>query len=336
MTMATADPGKLKITLQLSRPDVLFAVARVPGTRRLFLGSSDFKVHELDLAQAKPVPRMLAGHKSYVTGLALAGKNLVSGSYDGRLIWWDTDKMAQRHAAEAHAKWIRRVVATPDGNVVASVADDMVCRLWDAATGKMVRELRGHQEKTPHHYPSMLYACAASPDSRYLATGDKVGRIVIWEVATGKQVATLEAPVMYTWDPVQRRHSIGGIRSLAFSPDGKLLAVGGMGKVNNIDHLDGKARVEVFDWRQGRRTHEFPGDRFNGLVEQLHFHPQGNWLLGAGGAGDGFLMFFNLKDKKVIRQEKVPMNVHDFALNETADTIFAAGHGRLSVLEMKG
>jgi len=49
----------------------------------------------------------------------------------------------------------------------------------------------------------------------YLATGDKVGHVVVWELATGKQVTTLEVPVMYTWDPVQRRHSIGGIRSLS-------------------------------------------------------------------------------------------------------------------------
>ena len=168
-----------------------------------------------------------------------------------------------------------------------------------------------------------------------MATGDKVGHIVIWEIATGKELATLEAPGMYTWDPVARRHSIGGIRSLAFSADGKLLAVGGMGKVGNIDHLEGKARVEVFDWQKGERTHEFVSDKFNGLVEQLTFHPEGTWLLGAGGAGDGFLLFFTLADKKMLRQEKVNMHVHGFALNEAADTIYAVGHGKIIQFEMK-
>src|SRR5881275_1492625 len=164
----------------------------------------------------------------------------------------------------------------------------MVCRLWDVATGKKLTELRGHQEMTPHHFPSMLYAVTFSPDGHYLATGDKVGHVVVWDVATGKEAATLEAPGMYTWDPVQRRHSIGGIRSLAFSPDGKRLAVGGIGKVGNIDHLEGKPRVEVFDWAKGTRTHEFAGAPFKGLVEHLEFHPRSDWLLAAGGANDGF------------------------------------------------
>src|SRR5205807_2042333 len=107
--------------------------------------------------------RPLASHASYVTTVALAGKLLVSGGYDGHLIWWDIDGPGEVRNVEAHAKWIRRVAVSPDGSQVASVADDMVCRLWDPATGKLIRELRGHDEKTPHHFPSMLYACTFSP-----------------------------------------------------------------------------------------------------------------------------------------------------------------------------
>ena len=58
----------------------------------------------------------------------------------------------------------------------------MVCRLWDAATGKMLKELRGHQEKTPQNFGSMLYAATFSADGKYLATADKVAHVVIWEV----------------------------------------------------------------------------------------------------------------------------------------------------------
>ena len=180
--------------------------------------------------------------------------------------------------------------ASRDGTAIASVADDMICKVWDAETGELRHELRGHGAITPHHFPSMLYACAFSPDGRHLATGDKVGHVVVWELPSGKPVATLEAPVMYTWDPVQRRHSIGGIRTLAFSPDGNLLAAGGIGKIGNIDHLEGPARVEVFDWRKGERTVEFTSDLPKGLVERLAFFPDGERLLAVGGANDGFIL----------------------------------------------
>src|SRR5438045_7462082 len=96
---------------------------------------------------------------------------------------------------------------------------------------------------------------------------------------TGNKLAAVEAPTLYTWDPRQRRHSIGGVRSVAFSPDGRLLAAGGTGQINNIDHLEANDRIEIFDWQSGKRTHELVGDKFKGLAESLQFHPNGEWLI---------------------------------------------------------
>ena len=42
----------------------------------------------------------------------MAGPAVVSGGYDGRLIWWDAEKRTQIRFVEAHAKWIRGVAAT--------------------------------------------------------------------------------------------------------------------------------------------------------------------------------------------------------------------------------
>jgi WD40 repeat protein len=334
----SANPDRLKKIKDFSRPDIVLSAARIPGSERLVLGSSGFVVSELDLSAAKPEAKELGRHDSYVTGVAvaLAGKVAVSGSYDGRLIWWDLEKQKQIRAFEAHTKWIRGVEASRDGRVIASVADDMICRLWDATTGGLLHELRDHAEQTPHHYQSMLFACAFSPDGTHIATADKVGHVVVWDVATGRPVTAMAAPGMYTWDPVQRRHSIGGVRSLAFSPDGSLLAVGGIGKIGNIDHLEGKARVEVFDWKKRERTHELVSDKINGLVERLVFHPRDEWLLAAGGANDGFLMFFDLKAKKTLRQEKVGPHVHGVVLNESGNTIYVAGNRKVLVYSLPG
>lgn len=332
--MKAPSPDTLKAAKDISRPVITFAIARAEGSATAYFGCSDFKVYAGDLTAAKFEPKELFAHESYVTGVALAGETLVSGGYDGKLTWFDTKAGKAIRTHEAHAKWIRKVIASPDGKLFASVADDMVCKLWDATSGKLVHELRGHAEKTPNDFVSMLYAVAFSADSKLIATGDKVGHVVVWDAATGKQLGAVEAPVMYTWDKVQRLHSIGGVRSVAFSPDGKALAVGGMGKVGNIDHLEGKARVEVFDWKAGKQTAEFPGDKFSGLVNRLEWAPDGSWLVGAGGAGEGFLLFFDPAAKKPLKQEKVMMHVHDFAMSAKADEIVCVGHNRMTVYKL--
>ena len=198
-----------------------------------------------------------------------------------------------------------------------------------------MHELRGHAEQTPHHFPSMLFACAISPDGR--TTRDRRQGRAHQRLGdrSGSRLAELEAPVFYTWDPVQRRHSIGGIRALAFSPDGTRLAVGGIGKIGNIDHLDSKPRIEVFDWRKGERLGEVQGEG-RGMVERLEFHPDGDWLLGAGGYTDGFLLFCDPAGKKVLAQAKAPMYVHDFALNEAGGKLYAVGHHQIAVLQLGG
>jgi WD40 repeat protein len=115
--------SSLKLVKELSRKEIVFGLARVPETRRLIFGGSDFQVYDVDFAQEKPEPKALGGHESYVTGIAVAGKRVVSGAYDGKLIWWDLESGSKIRTVEAHAKWIRRGLATPDGSTIVSVAD---------------------------------------------------------------------------------------------------------------------------------------------------------------------------------------------------------------------
>lgn len=331
----TADPTKLKVARQLDHAGIFFGMARVPGSGRTFVGCSDARVYCVDLAAEKPEWKELAGHESYVSGAAAAGPFVVSGGWDGKLIWWNAETCELVRKVDAHGKWVRGVTASRDGRFIASVSDDMLCKLWNAQTGELVRVLAGHEPLTPHHYPSMLFACAFSSDGALLATADKVGHVVVWDAASGKQLAAIETPFMYTWDPKQRQHSIGGVRSLAFSPDGKLLAIGGTGQINNVDHLEALARMEVFDWRENKRLIEHAGDKHKGLAERLEFSPAGDWLVAAGGDHEGFVKFLSIADGQVLHQEKAPMHIHDFELDAGADGLLACGHGKLVAFEFK-
>ena len=184
-------------------------------------------------------------------------------------------------------------------------------------------------------HKAKLRSLVFSPDGKFLATGDKVGHVAVWDVTSGKKVGEVETPVLYTWDPSKRRHSIGGIRSLAFSHDSRLLAVGGIGTIGNIDHLGAKARIEMFDWKAGKRLLEFENDKFKGLVEQIEFHPSNEWFVAAGGDHGGFIAIHETKTGKVISQEKAPMHIHGFVRNESFDTIYAVGHERIAMWELK-
>jgi len=333
--MSLADPTRLKVTKDFNVSGIALSVARVPGTDRLYYGNSDFKLYEVDALADKPQPVAFEGegHQSYVTGVALAGTTVVSGGYDGKLIWWDRESKKPVRTVDAHERWIRRIAISPDGKVLASVADDMLGKIWDASTGQLLFTLEDHKAMTPNDFPSMLFAVAFSPDGRWLATGDKVGHVAIWDTSNGRKVSELEAPGFYTWDPRQRRHSIGGIRSLAFSADSKLIAMGGVGKIGNIDHLDGNSRVEIFDWQKKERLFELEDSKYKGLVETLAFDREGRWIVASGGDHSGFVTFFSLESGKLLHQEKVNSHVHQFVLNEEQNRLFAVAHGRIAVLD---
>jgi len=327
-------PEKFAVIKDLSRQEILLSLARVPNSSRLFAGGSDGKVYEVDPLAENPEWKTHDGHASFVTGLAIAGQTLVSGSYDQSLIWRKLDSgEVIRRTENAHGKWIRKLAATPDGQRVVSIGDDMICRVWNAEDGGLVHKLHGHDEQTPNHFPSMLYACAISADGQRLATADKVGQIVVWDPARGEKIVTLHAPGFYTWDQKERIHSIGGIRSLAFSPDGQTLIAGGIGRIGNIDHLDGPSRVEMFAWEKAEKLHEFSGDA-KGLIEHLCYGPDGTWFVGAGGDNGGLIQLYDPAAKKVVRSDKASMHIHAAALSEDGKKFFAAGHGKLAVWEL--
>ncbi|MCA9049671.1 MAG: PQQ-binding-like beta-propeller repeat protein [Planctomycetaceae bacterium] len=335
-----ATPATVKVEKTFSLPGMAFCVAEgadEEAASRLFAGLSDFAVYQFDPTAEKVEARAISEskHDSYVMGLVHSGSSLVSGSYDGSLIWWnpDTGEIIRR-VEKAHDKWVRMLAVTPDGRRVVSVADDMRTRVWDAATGERIFDWGDYEQKTPQGYPSMLYAVAVSPDGKWLATGDRTGRVLVRDLQTGNIAATIETPVMYTWDPKARRHSIGGIRSVAFSGNSELLAVGGMGKVGNIDHLDAPSRIEIFHWQTQERRHEIEDSKFKGLVEAMQFGPGDSWLIAAGGDHNGFVSLFSMQDGKVAAQEKTGQHVHDFVMNAAGTSLTTVGHQQGTVVSL--
>lgn len=330
-------PNAIKVSKKFSLPGIAFCLAAGRSLPVIYAGLSDFSIQKVDVSAEKIEPAAWGNgtHSSYVMGLVDCGKTLISGGYDCSLIWWNVQSGdIIRTVADAHGRWIRMLAASPDQTRVVSVADDMQTKLWDAATGECIATWGDYELKTPHGFPSMLYAVTFSPDGKWIATGDRTGRVLVRKAASGEIAATLETPVMYTWDPKARRHSIGGIRSLAFSNDSQQLAVGGMGKVGNIDHLEGVSRIEVFNWQSNERRFEIEDGKHKGLVESLQFGPGDTFLIAAGGDQSGFVSAYNMLDGKLLTQDKAPMHVHDFALSSDGRSLIAVGHQQGAVIEL--
>jgi WD40 repeat protein len=326
----------LRIAKEVSLAGDFLSIARDAERGQLFVGNNTGKIYRLDLAAGDDAsPQVIDAHISYVSSLVIAGDFLISAGSDHRLIWWDRLTQARVREVGGHPKWIRQITLSPDGAILASVCDDMVGRLLDSRTGKLIHELRGeHEILNPYDLPSKLYACAFSPDGERVATADQAGRMVIWDVSTGKKVKTLEAPLFCVWDT--NGHTYGGIRSIDFSPDGKLLAAGGnlAGDTSNVS--GSKSMIQIYDCNTGEQTHDFRvGGNF--FYERIKFHHEGDWLLGAAGAGsEQKLVFFDLDKEEIAHEVKSGMLTFDIAVSRSSDTIYAVGRRGSSTVGTKG
>jgi WD40 repeat protein len=109
---------------------------------------------------------------------------------------------------------------------------------------------------------------------------------------------------------------VGGIRSIDFSPDGKLLAVAGITDVSNAFAGIGVPAVVLIDWESGKQ-HKLlkPKDNFQGSIWGVRFHPSGEFLIGAGGGGAGGMWFWKTDDEKSFHFSPLPAVAYDLALH---------------------
>jgi WD40 repeat protein len=151
--------------------------------------------------------------------------------------------------------WIACMVSfSPDGKTLASAGTDMAVRVWDVATGKLLRTLEGHQK--------VLTSLSFSHDAKLLASGSYDGTIRLWDVAAGKELRRLKKCQELAF-------------GLSFAPDGKVLASASIGPT-----------VRLWDVTTGEELHR-PEGAHTGGVRSLSFSLDGRMLATAGVWGEG-------------------------------------------------
>jgi WD40 repeat protein/uncharacterized caspase-like protein len=137
------------------------------------------------------------------------GKMIIGGvgTSGGALRFWDTSTGAEVRTIAGTGG--NSVIFSPDWKTLASSSGNTIT-LWDTATGTGLRTLTGHSPR--------IYSLAISPDGKTIANSvgggidGRVGYIRLWDVTGNAEVRTII--------------NTGWITSLAFSPDGKILAGG--------------------------------------------------------------------------------------------------------------
>jgi WD40 repeat protein len=268
------------------------------------------------------IVRRLSGHKGKVNRIAWHPDNtrLVSAGLDGTIKLWSADESKSKSPiAPLYSLALREdsagvgvpdVCFDPEGNRLAAVYRLEDIRVFDAATGNVLKTLSVVDPNTNRQSPFLysrvggLRRIAWSPNGAWIAAGWNNGKIQLWDVATGapsgepKQAYGGEITDMSWHRDSQRlafvgsnlrvwnigarteRSFYGNVRqalALAWHPSEDLIAAVG---------ADGFARA--WDMRPSANDQSYDDAalrRLTQLSESLAWHPSGEFV--AAGGRDG-------------------------------------------------
>ena len=224
-------------------PPRISAVVLSPSAELVAVATEDHEIRFWSVESGTSV-HTLTGHLEEVEQLSFSGngEQIIAVGPLMTTVW---NVESGRSFGTTRAKNAVSVTYSPDGKRLAAAGDDGLVRMWDAASGELV--------KTLDRKGGAVQLVVYSPDGRYIAGGggelfsDETVRV--WDAANGELVATFN-------------RGGAGVGSIVYSPDGRYIA---SGRIEQID-IDGGSElvhdVRVWNALNGElvRTFEIDGE----------------------------------------------------------------------------
>jgi len=297
-------------------------------------------------------------HKQQVRSIAFSpdGKILATGSDEGTFkdyhhgkVWlWSTAKGKKLfNQPLEHNDWVRSIAFSPDGRRLATGCDDRNVTIWDIGSGK---------ELLNRSYNGEIYSVAFSPDGKRLAAGGNYSAVCIWNLSTnktmdiplpdnvtilsvafspdGKMLAAANNTVktstvintvmiwnastgdlMLQTSPMMHSDKI---HTIAFSPDGALLATG---------CRDAKAKI----LNASTGSELIVLDHGNSVVETVAFSPDGKRLATACN-DDNTFRIWDLSSQRVLARGEHDSWIRDIAFSPDGRWVATASNDGTAIV----